>query len=63
MTAKIAAELNRERVRKSQENSDRLNLYLPKGTLERIRSLGFRSTNFARELILAELEKLERIKK
>lgn len=60
---KISAELNRERVRKSQEKVDRINVYLPRGTANRIVSLGFKSSAFCREAILAELERLENLKK
>ncbi|MGN0345917.1 MAG: hypothetical protein ACI4DU_01395 [Lachnospiraceae bacterium] len=58
----IPPELNRARVKKSMENIDRLNIYLPKGTLERIAALGFKGSAFAKALILEELEKLEKIK-
>ena len=60
---KISPELNRARVKKSMENVDRMNLYLPKGTIERINNLGFKGSTFARTLILEEIERLEKMQK
>ena len=54
---------NREAVKKCMSNKDRLNVILPAGTIKRINDLGYAGNSFARELILAELEKIERIKK
>lgn len=59
--AKINPELNRARVKKSMENIDRLNIYLEKGTLERINKLGFKGSTFAKTLIMEELERLEKM--
>lgn len=59
--AKIDPELNRARVKKSMENVDRLNIYLEKGTLERINNLGFKGSTFAKTLIMEELERLEKM--
>lgn len=59
--AKIDAELNRARVKKSMENIDRLNIYLEKGTIERINKLGFKGSTFAKTLIMEELERLEKM--
>lgn len=59
----ISPELNRERVRKSQEKVDRINIYLPKGTADRINDLGFKSSTFCRNAIITELERLESMKK
>lgn len=61
--AKIDAELNRARVKKSMENVDRLNIYLPKGTIERINKLGFKGSSFTKTLIMEELERLEKMQK
>ena len=61
--AKISPELNRERVKKSMEKVDRINVYLPKGTVERINALGFKCSAFAKALILEELDRLEGMKK
>ena len=54
---------NREAVKKCMKNKDRINVILPKGTIERINSYGLKTNAFARELILAELERMDRIKK
>ena len=54
---------NREAVKKCMQNKDRINVILPKGTIERIKSYGLKTNAFARELILAELEKMDRMKK
>lgn len=59
----ISPELNRQRVRAAQENVDRLNIYLPKGTNDRIEALGFKRSAFAKDLILAELDRLESLKR
>lgn len=58
---KIEPEINRARVKKSMENIDRLNIYLPKGTLGRIKKLGFKGSTFAKTLIMEELERLEKM--
>jgi hypothetical protein len=57
------AKKNRAAVKKCMQNKDRINVILPKGTLERINAHGFKTNAFARELILNELEKLDKIKK
>lgn len=63
MTAKkIDAALNRERVKRSMEQCDRLNVYLKKGTIERIKNLGFKPSTFARTVVLEEIERLEKMK-
>ena len=54
---------NREAVKKCMQNKDRINVILPKGTIERINSYGLKTNTFARELILAELERMDRMKK
>ena len=59
--AKIEPEINRARVKKSMENIDRLNIYLEKGTLDRINKLGFKGSTFAKTLIMEELERLEKM--
>ena len=58
---KIEPEINRARVKKSMENIDRLNIYLPKGTLDRIKKLGFKGSTFGKTLIMEELERLEKM--
>lgn len=50
---------NREAVKKCMSKKDRLNVILPAGTIKRINNLGYAGNSFARELILAELEKIE----
>ena len=59
---KIPPEVNRARVRATMEHRDRLNVYLPEGTLDRITALGFKGNAFAKTLILEELERLEKMK-
>ena len=54
---------NREAVKKCMKNKDRINVILPKGTIERINSYGLKTNAFARELILEELERMDRMKK
>ena len=54
---------NREAVKKCMKNKDRINVILPKGTIERINSYGLKTNAFARELILSELERMDRMKK
>ena len=54
---------NREAVKKCMKNKDRINVILPKGTIEKINSYGLKTNAFARELILAELERMDRMKK
>ena len=44
---------NREAVKKCMAGKDRINVILPKGTLDRIKSYGLKTNAFARELILA----------
>lgn len=57
------ARKNREAVKKCMENRDRINVVLPKGTIERIHAYGLKANAFARELVLAELDRMDRIKK
>lgn len=63
MARKIDPELNRARVKEAMKHIDRLNIYLPEGTIDRINALGFKGSSFAKTLILAELDKLEGMKK
>lgn len=60
---KISPELNRARVKESMKNIDRINVYLEKGTLDRIKNLGLKPSKFARGVIEEELDKLEKMKK
>ena len=63
MDENTKAEKNRKAVKKCMSNKDRINIILPLGTIERINSYGLKTSAFARELILAELEKMDRMKK
>ena len=45
-----------------KENCDRISAILPKGTTERIKALGLSINGFINDLVLAELERLERDK-
>ena len=54
---------NREAVKRCMKNKDRINVILPQGTLDRINAYGLKTNAFARELILAELDKMDRMKK
>lgn len=60
---KIPPEVNRARVAASMERTgtERLNLYLPKGTLDKLRGLGYKPSTFARTVVLSELEKIEKL--
>lgn len=62
MTPEEKAVKNREAVKKCMKNKDRINVILPLGTLERINSYGLKSNAFARDLILAELDKMDKKK-
>lgn len=62
--AKIDPDINKQRVKDSMEKhgTERINLYLPQGTRERIKSLGYRPSTFAKSVVLDEIERLENIK-
>lgn len=59
----IKAEKNRQAVKKCMEKKDRINVILPKGTVERIHGYGFSANSFCREVILQELARMDEIKK
>lgn len=59
----IQAKKNREAVKKCMKNKDRINIILPLGTIDRINAYGLKTSAFARELILSELDKMDRMKK
>lgn len=63
MTVEEKAIKNREAVKKCMKNKDRINVILPQGTIDRINSYGLKTSSFARELILSELDKMDRMKK
>lgn len=62
-TEKTKAEKNRAAVKKCMASKDRLNVILPKGTIERINSYGFKGNAFAKELILARLDEMDKMRK
>lgn len=57
----VTPEQNRARVKKTMENRDRINVILPKGTNARIDALGLKRSEFAKTLILSELDRIEKI--
>lgn len=59
----IQAQKNRKAVKKCMKNKDRINIILPLGTIDRINAYGLKTSAFARELILSELDKMDRMKK
>ena len=63
MDENTKAAKNRQAVKKWMRNKDRINIILPLGTIERINSYGLKTSAFARELILSELDKMDRMKK
>lgn len=60
---KIPPEVNRARVKESMKNIDRINVYLEKGTVDRIKALGLKPSKFARGVIEEEIKRLEKMKK
>ena len=60
---KIPPEVNRARVKASQEKVDRINIYVPKGTNKRIEDLGLKRAAFCRDVIIQELDRLEKLTK
>lgn len=63
LTAEEKSKKNREAVKKCMQNKDRINVILPKGTLDRINSYGLKTNAFAKKLILEELDRMDKIKK
>ena len=59
----MKAQKNREAVKNCMKNKDRINIILPLGTIDRINSYGLKTSAFARELILSELDKMDKMKK
>ena len=59
----MKAQKNREAVKKCMKNKDRINIILPLGPIDRINSSGLKTSAFARELILSELDKMDKMKK
>lgn len=58
----MATEAQKRAVRKYENNNYRLNIVFPKGTKERIEKLGLgkSSSAFIRDVILSELDRLEK---
>jgi hypothetical protein len=58
----MATEAQKRAVRKYENNNYRLNIVFPKGTKERIEKLGLGKSNsaFIRDVVLSELDKLEK---
>lgn len=63
MTNEEKAIRNREAVKKCMQRKDRINVILPLGTIDRINEYGLKTSAFARELILSELDKMDRMRK
>ncbi len=63
MTTEEKAIKNREAVKKCMQNKDRINIILPQGTIDRINSYGLKTSSFARELILSELDRMDRMRR
>lgn len=56
---KIDPEVNRARVKASlkRTGAERLNLYLPKGTISKLKELGYKPSSFAKSVVLSEIDK------
>ena len=63
MTTEEKAIKNREAVKKCMQNKDRINIILPQGTIDRINPYGLKTSSFARELILSELDRMDRMRR
>lgn len=58
----ISAEINRKRVKASNEKVERINISLPIGTFEKIESMGFKRASFCREAILKAIGEEEEMR-
>ena len=57
-------EAQRKAVREYEKKNDRINVIFPAGTKEKMKKLGIEKPNtFIREVIAAELERMEKYKK
>ena len=57
-------EAQRKAVREYEKKNDRINIIFPAGTKEKMKKLGIEKPNtFIKEVIAAELEKMEKYKK
>lgn len=61
----MTTEAQKRAVRKYESNNYRLNIVFPRGTKERIEKLDLAKSNsaFIRDVVLSELDRLEKIKK
>ena len=58
------SESQRKAVREYEKRNDRINIIFPSGTKERMKQLGIEKPNtFIKEVVTAELEKMEKYKK
>ena len=57
-------EAQRKAVREYEKKNDRINIIFPSGTRERMKALGIEKPNtFIKEVIAAELDRMEKYKK
>ena len=57
-------EAQRKAVREHEKKNDRINIIFPAGTKEKMKKLGIEKPNtFIKEVIAAELERMEKYKK
>ena len=57
-------ESQRKAVREYEKRNDRINIIFPSGTKERMKQLGIEKPNtFIKEVVAAELDKMEKYKK
>lgn len=57
-------ESQRKAVREYEKRNDRINIVFPAGTRDRIKALGIEKPNtFIKEVVAAELEKMEKYRK
>ena len=57
-------EAQRKAVRENEKKNDRINIIFPAGTKEKMKKLGIEKPNtFIKEVIAAELERMEKYKK
>ena len=57
-------ESQRKAVREYEKRNDRINIIFPSGTKERMKQLGIEKPNtFIKEVVSAELDKMEKYKK
>ena len=60
----ITSEAQRKAVREYEKRNDRINVIFPNGTRKRMQELGIDKPNtFIKEVVAAELDKMEKYKK